>query len=373
MKKKALVIGNVVLICTIVLIFLLGSNILKEKDNSEKVGAEEEKKTLKNEKFTSPYHDISTEDPRFDTIMWATEKGFVKPDKMGNFNPNQNVTEGQVAQITVQYYETLHKEIGSINKLEKEEKEEKIYEQLVQYQAPLKGYIDRNERKKEIHIKSFAQLLSYLEGKPQLTEKEALDYLKKLDQDVWKDSKKEDVLQKYELIATFRALEHTGIIDLAHEVKGKKVTIEQGLLAFQPSEEIEEESEEESEEEIEETIAEDEFLQEDKLQNNIGKQSNVVKRSQEQAVKKPESQSQSTYKPKNNTETSTPKSNTTKQSNQEVVEEKTTPTEQNVKVEELSEPGTTEPIEEKVEDEIKETNEEINEEIEGYSGDEYGN
>ncbi|WP_062197011.1 S-layer homology domain-containing protein [Massilibacterium senegalense] len=266
MKKKTLIIGNVLLVVIIVGVFIIGSDIFTGKNKSDSNIIKESKKELKKETFTSPYLDIPNSDERLDTIMWATEKGLVKPDENGNFNPEATVTEEQLAEMIVLYYETLYKEIGKIKENNSSEKQEKIYTTLLQYQVPLKGYMDIPTRENEVNVGYLAEILSYINGEKYNNYTESYEYLQKVDSSRWKDKQPSEYIQKYDLIATLKEIENEKITDMADTIKKKKLSPDQALLALQQKD-IQETDEKEK--------TKDSTKNEEELEKSLTKQSNL--------------------------------------------------------------------------------------------------
>lgn len=113
-----------IILAGIVSILLAGFTIYlswKEQPEQDTPTSTTKEKTL--------YKDVSTQDPDYPMIVWATKKGIVQPDASGHLNREEKVPEATFLKSIAIYYGLLQKE-QSIE-------EEVVYETLAPYQLPL--------------------------------------------------------------------------------------------------------------------------------------------------------------------------------------------------------------------------------------------
>ncbi|WP_062198835.1 hypothetical protein [Massilibacterium senegalense] len=135
------------------------------------------------------YTDVSTQDPDYPMIVWATEKGIVQSDESGHLNREEKVSEATFLKSIAIYYGLLKKE-QSVG-------EEAVYETLAPYHLPLVE--GKTKGTEPVTNGKAATLFLYLNG--ELYTKEEAAVKKLIDTQIFaQDTKSMDLLTKETLI-----------------------------------------------------------------------------------------------------------------------------------------------------------------------------
>jgi len=110
-----------------------------------------------------------------DAIKWAAEKGVVEGYTDGTFKPSQNVKEAEFAAILARYVDNTDKELIKEREPGKHWSQS-IYDELLRWALPLKGYTDDTIKDSVITRGDVARVIAAKNGF-NLTERQAVYYM----------------------------------------------------------------------------------------------------------------------------------------------------------------------------------------------------
>lgn len=114
-------------------------------------------------KFVPVMTDVSNSYWAYQDISWAIKRGMLRGYENGSFKPENTLTESQFVSVLSKYYD-LNTSLDG--KEETVYNEDGAYLYLKQYNLPLKGFTNKQERYKPITRGVVAQVLSITQGGP---------------------------------------------------------------------------------------------------------------------------------------------------------------------------------------------------------------
>lgn len=109
---------------------------------------------------SATFKDVKKENPHYNDILWAKEKGIVNGQANNLFNPGGNITEAELVKIFAEYFQLKSTSYKLPN--EKTHWSDTYYNIMADYKVPLFGYSDISLRNKPIDREHFAMVLTFL-------------------------------------------------------------------------------------------------------------------------------------------------------------------------------------------------------------------